>query len=153
MNTIQFMVQPHREGDWSSGVRIIVDGQDLTQFVRATELPFASLEGRDSMAGKYAGLSPDGLVPPSKHFLGVPAKAWYDYDSRIQIMGCECGEVGCWPLVCKILINEKSVVWSDFLQPHRAEGRKGVVWSYPDLMFEFDRRQYESALAQMGHAV
>lgn len=41
--------------------------------------------------------------------------------SKASLLGCSCGEVGCWPLQVSVMLNEKTVVWSDFLQPFRPE--------------------------------
>jgi len=35
------------------------------------------------------------------------------------LLGCQCGEVGCWPLEARISFNERSVVWDNFRQPYR----------------------------------
>ncbi|VTR76625.1 hypothetical protein [Cellulomonas hominis] len=71
-------------------------------------------------AGEYAGL--------------VPARLW--------LLGCDCGEVGCWPLEADVVLTDHQVTWSGFAQPHRP------AWSYAGVgPFVFDRRQYEDAVA------
>lgn len=128
---------------------IAVNGTNFAQIVRAHELPFAEAEGAPNIAGQYHGLAPHQVVPPSRHFLGEPTWGVYRYGERTQILGCECGEPGCWPLVCRIQATEDRVVWADFEQPHRS-GREPAhrPWRYQGFgPFEFDRKQYESALA------
>ncbi|MEA2562332.1 MAG: hypothetical protein QOH06_3836 [Acidobacteriota bacterium] len=58
--------------------------------------------------------------PPSQYFLGNPAWDIYCYGDKIQVLVCECGEQGCWPLVCRIEVGDDRVIWSDFEQPYRA---------------------------------
>ena len=61
-----------------------------------------------------------------------------------MLLGCECGELGCWPLMARIDVREGEIVWSDFEQPHRADS-----WSYQALgPIGFERNQYEDALAR-----
>jgi hypothetical protein len=101
------------------------------------------------MAGQYHGLAPEEVLPPSRHFLGDPSWGVYRYDGRTQILGCECGEPGCWPLVCEIRATETRVVWAAFEQPHRSYPKTThPPWTYDGFgPFEFDRKQYESALS------
>jgi hypothetical protein len=138
---------------WKSGeIVITVNGTTFAEIARAHELPFAQAEGHASIAGNYHGLEPDGVVPPSRHFLGEPTSSIYRYGDRIQILGCACGEPGCWPLVCRIETTEELVSWFDFEQPQRS-GRSGPHprWRYEGFgPFEFSRKQYESALAELA---
>lgn len=151
MEEIRFLAKPYRDGDRSGGIRLFVNGQNFADLVREQELRFATAEGSPSIAGAYAGLPPSpDVLPPSGHFLGRPTAALYDFDERVQILGCECGEPGCWPLVCRIQVTDERVTWSDFEQPHRSPS-SNRHWSYEDFgPFTFDRRQYEAALAAMG---
>ena len=97
------------------------NGTDLVELVRAQESPFAEAEGSPSIAGAYSGLAPGpDTLPPSWHFLGEPSDRLYAYNGKVQVMGCECGEPGCWPLVCRISADAETVTWSDFEQPHRS---------------------------------
>lgn len=151
MDTIEFEVTSR--GDWR-GDRILVriNGRGLVDLAQEHEAPMAEAEGRRSIAGDYAGL-PVGpkTCPPSRHFFGEASNPIHEYGERIEILVCECGEPGCWPLVCKITVNERIVVWSDFEQPHR-RGRRGLAtWSYDGFgPFRFARKQYEKALGELG---
>jgi len=92
--------------------------------------------------GGYGGLALDapGLHPG--HYLGEAAHAGWTY-----VLACECGEVGCWPLECRIEVTRDEVVWSAFRQPHRD------AWDYAGFgPFVFDRRRYEAAVAALGAA-
>jgi hypothetical protein len=148
MDRIEFIRRPYREGDWDSGIQIKINGRDLVELVRAAENAFAYKEGSPAIAGAYAGLPlGDDTCPPSRHFLGEPSARLYRYDRKTQILGCECGEVGCWPLLCLIEASKTRVKWSQFEQPHRSGMRTKAQWSYDELgPFEFDRGQYERAL-------
>jgi hypothetical protein len=148
VDLIEFTSRPFRDGDRGSGIQIEINGRDLVDLVRAVENPFAYKEGAASIAGAYAGLPPnDDTCPPSKHFLGEPSDAIYRYELKTQVLGCECGEPGCWPLLCLIETGPTRVRWSKFEQPHRTDKRSKNPWRYDELgPFEFDRSQYERAL-------
>ena len=154
MDLIEFTGRPYRDGACDSGIQIKINGRDLIDMVRAVENPFAYKEGHASIAGAYAGLPPDDdTCPPSRHFLGEPSYAVYRYEAKTQVLGCECGEPGCWPLVCLIEAGPARVKWSQFEQPHRAGNRSQNPWRYDELgPFEFERCQYERALEALRRA-
>lgn len=124
-------------------VEIFINDRNLVEIVREVELHFCAQEGRPHRAGKYVGLSPEEIFLPSPRLLGEPT-TFYDYDSskgKIAVLGCGCGDVGCWPFWVKIKVREDVVIWDGFEQPHRP------AWRYDGLRpFVFDRRQYFSAL-------
>jgi hypothetical protein len=39
----------------------------------------------------------------------------------VYLLGCDCGEVGCWPLSAHIETEGESVKWTTFQQPHRSQ--------------------------------
>lgn len=122
--------------------RILVNGKDLAELAGDVERPFASAEGHPEIAGQYQGLAWHEVAAPSRHLLGEPL-AWTmaDENERVTLLGCECGEAGCWPLVARIELDDETVRWSNFAQPHRP------TWRYDSLgPFTFDRRAYEEAL-------
>ena len=124
-------------------VEIFVNDRNLTDVLREVELPFAAREGKPDLAGRYVGLPPEEIYLPSPRLFGDPA-TYYDYDyldGKIAVLGCVCGEVGCWPFRVRITLREDVVVWDGFEQPHRR------TWRYDELRpFVFDRTQYLSAL-------
>ncbi len=125
-------------------VRLAVNGADLVDLVRDVELPFASADDEVDLAGSYTGLHPDALLPPSRHLLGSPAAGLFDGE-KAYVLGCTCGEAGCWPLLARIQIHDRTVSWSDFENGFRSE------WKYEGLgPFNFDRAQYEAALRSPG---
>lgn len=151
MDTIAFLKRPYESGSRDGGVRILVNGRDLAELVRAVELPFARGEGEESIAGTYCGLPLGDVSPPSRHFLGEPSSDLYCYDEKVQILGCQCGEPGCWPLLCRITIGTETVTWTEFEQPHRTGRNSRAAWSYDRLEpLEFDRRQYNAAVEELA---
>lgn len=63
----------------------------------------------------------------------------------MELLSCKgCLEPGCWPLQARVIIGADTVSWQDFWQPHRP--RRSYVGFGP---FEFDRRDYESAIADL----
>jgi hypothetical protein len=149
---IEFDALASREGDSSLGIRIRINGRDLRDLLREVETPFAAAENVPEIAGLYTGLPLDRYTrPPSRHFLGAPLHALYIYGTKTQILQCECGEPGCWPLLCRIEASDAHVAWSGFEQPHRGPGRTPAAWAYETLgPFSFERGQFEAALALLG---
>lgn len=90
----------------------VIDGTSLVDLVKGYE----TARGW-SPAGGYAGLLPDILDcrDLTEYFAG---KSWRD-DTRIWVLGCDCGEPGCWPLETQIDITGSTVTWSRFKQPYR----------------------------------
>ena len=142
------MVEFHEEGSGSvPTLAIIVDGIDLIELVRRTEQPFAEAEGSPSIAGQYRGIWIDYVAPPSKHLYGDPSQPVYLDGDKVQVLECECGEPGCWPLMCRITVGSDRVTWSDFEQPHRRGKPTQAAWQYDRLgRLEFDRVEYENAV-------
>ncbi|WP_387971248.1 hypothetical protein [Glycomyces rhizosphaerae] len=122
-------------------VGIWVDGVRLEELARPVELPFAEVEGKPDLAGSYEGLAAgDDILWPSRHFLGEPSLSNFD-DGDTVLLGCTCGDWGCWPLVADVAVTETAVSWSRFRNGHRGN------WDLKELgLFVFDRAQYEAAL-------
>ena len=131
-----------------AGVSIVINDRDLRDIVRAVELPFATQEGSPQIAGAYAGLPPEIVFLPSRHLLDRPDALYSEDDSRVHVLGCECGEPGCWPLAVHVDVRDHEVVWRDFHQPHRGPEAKAGCWKYDAMPeFRFDRKSYERALS------
>lgn len=128
-------------------VSIFINGRDLVQIVREMELSFAARDGNPDLAGSYVGLPPNEVFLPSRRFLGEP-ETYDDKDSpddKLAVLGCGCGEVGCWPLLVCITLRKEAVLWSGFEQPHRRH------WRYEELgPFLFDLSRYLDALQRPG---
>jgi hypothetical protein len=95
--------------------------------------------------GAYGGLIPAyyryGAL--DEHFLG---KATPGLGTKTAVLGCECGEVGCWPLMTRITPTGNLVVWDSFEQLHRPT-RDYTAFG----PFLFDRAQYDQALDALLH--
>ena len=124
-------------------VDVFINGRNLADILREVEMPFAAREGKPDLAGSYVGLPLEEVFLPSPRLLGEPA-TYYDHDypeGKIAVLGCVCGDVGCWPFLVRIKLQEDAVVWDGFEQPHRR------AWRYDEMRpLVFDRAQYLSAL-------
>ena len=142
MNCVAFRVTEEDYGTGRHrGVLPVIDGVPLVELARRVEEPAASAEGHPDLAGSYAPLLSEGL--PMKHFLGRPSLSWFD-DGDTVLLGCSCGDWGCWPLTATVHADARFVHWSHFRTGHRD-------WDLGDLgPFRFERRAYERALADAG---
>ena len=134
-NHIELRVEPTR--DFGPAVDVIIDGFSLIELLRAIELPHAIEQKREDIAGSYAGLQPC---------------EWRDLSAtddagRRAVLGCTCGEVGCWPLRVRVETAATTVTWRDF------HGPLGPESIYAGLgPFVFDRARYEAEVARVaGH--
>jgi len=121
----------------------MVDGEPLTarihRFERAT-----GMETRDISYG--------GLIPASYRFGSASVHYFAGSESVVAdgkspVLGCECGEWGCWPLLARVVVDQDAVTWTDFEQPHRRD--RDYSGFGP---FVFDRRAYEEAVAAIADA-
>jgi hypothetical protein len=115
----------------------VVDEVSLVSRVKE----FEESRGYDP-AGAYGGLVPSyfhyGELP--KYFLGKEERQWPRPD-HLWLLGCDCGEVGCWPLTARVIVGNDTVSWTDFAQSHRPD------WDYSDFgPFVFARDQYDRAV-------
>jgi hypothetical protein len=62
----------------------------------------------------------------------------------IYLLGCACGEVGCWPFIASVYHKDDSISWDGFVQPYRRER------DYSEFgPFTFSRVQYEDAVKDL----
>lgn len=142
VNVVEFKVVDQVLADMSAPVvGIWVDGVRLEELARRVELPFAAAEGKPHIAGSYAGLTArDDIRWPSRHFLGESSLSNFA-DGDTVLLGCQCGDWGCWPLVADVAVTEAAVSWSHFRNGHQE------AWDLNELRpFVFERAQYEAAL-------
>jgi hypothetical protein len=153
---LRLTVRPRRGGQGVQETVIAINGRDLGDLIRETELPHARAEGHAGLAGTYSGLPPELAFAPSKHLLGRPDALYSelvrrDTATKAAVLVCECGEPGCWPLCVRIDVAHDVVTWSDFEQPHRSAATDRSCWTYETVgPFTFERGAYESALATPG---
>lgn len=120
-----------------------VDGVMLTRLVEQ----FEEMHGLNDPAGEYGGLILQlfRYGPLDLYFLGKSETPYFaNSPGRIFVLGCECGEVGCWPLTCWVDVRDHAVTWQRFEQPHRPTRDYSAFGP-----FEFDREQYEDALRSL----
>lgn len=120
----------------------VVDGSPLTDLIHAFERE-ARVETR---AVSYGGLVPAFFKfgPARVHFTASQG-AFVNPSGKVPLLGCECGEWGCWPLLARIAATEDQVRWSDFEQPFRADRDYSAFGP-----FVFDRQDYDRALAMLS---
>jgi len=139
VDTVRLVVDD-RSG--TTEITISINGTSLIDLARTVEQPWADREGKPQLAGSYMGLGPWALGGSSMHFLGSPHAVWFN-DGDTVLLGCDCGEWGCWPLVADIIASDAEVVWTRFRQGHRD-------WDLSALgPFIFDRAHYELALQRL----
>jgi hypothetical protein len=117
----------------------VVNGAPLTQLIKSFE------DGQQfEPAGGYGGLVPQffDYGPLDRYLMGdcEPDSYWARLGS-IYVLGCDCGEVGCWPLLCRVTLDSDAVVWDRFKQPHRPERDYSQFGP-----FVFDAAQYRTAV-------
>ena len=77
--------------------------------------------GYEPWAG-YAGIALEhyDFGHLQRYFLGQEVGSWTE-DGDAWLLGCNCGEVGCWPVAVRISVSADTYTWSHFGQPHREE--------------------------------
>ena len=116
----------------------VVNGRSLIDLVADFEKA-----RRWELAGDYSGLVPASFSfgDLTQYYLGRAARQWPG-PGRAWLLGCDCGEVGCWPFDARIDVTDDLVLWQDFHQPHRAARD---YRSFGPLVF--DRSEYDRAVA------
>jgi hypothetical protein len=92
-------------------------------------------------AGSYAGLILSFLNfgQLDQHYEGRGFDA-----PQAVVLGCGCGESGCWPLLVSVTTEPGYVTWSEFSQPHRPN------WDYAGMgTYRFERWQFDQAVQDL----
>lgn len=141
MTSIAFHVEPFEENADVHLVTPVVGGVSFAEWVEEYERD-RELEP----SGGYGGLIPEYFQfgSASTHFLAAEG-AFVDEEGRVPLLGCSCGEWGCWPLLSKIMCDEGHVRWSSFRQPHRPNRDYGGFGP-----FVFARSDYLAALETLS---
>jgi hypothetical protein len=113
--TLSFVIEPLEEGNPALSMVPVVNEIRLTKLVEEFER-----EHDYEPAGGYAG-----LVPSAYNF--GPLDLYFMAETRIEplekigyyLLGCVCGEVGCWPLTVRIVKSAEQIRWEGFKQPFR----------------------------------
>ncbi len=137
-----FAVEERSDLSGATEVVPVVDNEPLTTLIDA----FERARGYEPADG-YGGIIPSfyRFGPLDAHYLGRSAP---QPSAKVPLLGCECGEWGCWPLLATIRATDETVTWSDFEQPYR-KGRDYTEFG----PFVFDRAQYDEALARLTSAL
>jgi hypothetical protein len=145
MSTLAFDVRHRDEHNGLAEVVPVVDDTELTDLIHAFEKE-TGFETRDV---SYGGLIPGNFRfgPMAGHFLAMEG-AFVNEERKVPLLGCDCGEWGCWPLLALVTVGGDRVTWSRFEQPYRRE--RDYSGFGP---FHFDRRQYGHALADLESAL
>ena len=141
-NALDFELIPLGKG--ATELLAKVDGVSLVEEVAAFEA-----RRKYSPSGGYAGIIPAyfNFGDLRRYFEGHAERPWPS-PGRTCLLGCDCGELGCWPLTAAIAVSTDEVIWSDFAQPHRPK------WNYEGFgPFVFDRAQYADAVERAVEAL
>ncbi len=147
MDEVSFELAP-AGGNYADGlrqIRIEVNGTDLVDLVRQAELPSAQADDEEELAGTYVGLVPGYVrMDVASQFLGGAATSLFPGpEDKTALLSCNCGEVGCSPLLARVTVEDDTITWDEFEQPTRPD------WDYDGFGFTFSRPQYEQALLAM----
>jgi len=147
MDEVTFELAP-AGGDYADDltqIRIEVNGMSLIELVRRAELPSAQADDEEELAGTYVGLVPGYIrMDLAGQFLGGSGTWLYpEGEGKTALLSCNCGEVGCSPLLARVTVNDETVTWDEFEQPTRPD------WDYDGFSFTFERPQYERALMDL----
>jgi hypothetical protein len=134
---VSFSIEPF-EGVFA--ITPIVNETPLTDVVASFER-----EQNFEPAGGYGGLIPQWFKygPLDRYFWGdFEQNSYFAKMGSVYLLGCDCGEVGCWPLTARINVNGKTVTWDCFEQQHR---RNRDYSAFGPFVFDID--QYRKAVA------
>lgn len=120
----------------------VLSGTPLTELVSR----FEREHGFDP-TGAYGGLTRSWFEygPLDRYFMAESAGSHWEDLGGFYLLGCQCGEVGCWPLVGRIMKIGNTVVWDTFRQPHRPD--RDYSGFGP---FTFDAEQYKTVVNEIA---
>lgn len=116
-----------------------VDGLPLTELVDRFETGAAMQPAGNAYGGLV--LRHYRFAPMADHFRG---RSTGEMGPGTPLLGCACGDLGCWPLTARISVTEDAVVWDSFRQPHRKSRDYRAFGP-----FRFDRGEYDLALGNL----
>ncbi len=141
MDELRFDIKQNAAG--AAVVTPVINGRPLPELVGE----FERERGFADPTGGYDGIIPEFIRygPLDEYFLGRARDWLLTNPQRIYVLGCECGEVGCWPLIATVEVDDGAVRWSQFEQPHRSKR------DYSGLgPFEFEKGAYQRSLAPIA---
>jgi hypothetical protein len=130
-----------RDHSGAQSIMPCVDGEALADLVAEFERA-----NHFEPAGGYGALIPGWFRfgPLDQYFLGQVSSGYWAGLGGVYLLGCECGELGCWPLKCRIDLAAETVIWTHFEQPHRPKRDYSRLGP-----FVFGRAHYESTLLEL----
>ncbi len=137
--TLSFSIQPF---DGTRSVTPYANGKSLVEAVTAFER-----EQCFDPVGGCGGLIPDyfNYGPLDKYFLGdFEPDSYFANLGSIYLLSCDCGEVGCWPLMAHVETLGETIQWNLFQQPFRKE--RDYSGFGP---FVFDAYEYRKTVAAL----
>lgn len=135
---VRFEVRPWRDVPYPGRELLpYIDNVSLVDLVSG----FEHAAGYD-VPGEYAGIVLDHFEfgDLNAYLMGRPDTAYWTKRGPIVLLGCDCGELGCWPLETRVLVDDDLVTWQGFAQPFRPTRDYGSFGP-----FTFRRSQYERA--------
>lgn len=125
--------------DVSKAVEIYINDTKLVDILHEIEIPYATNEGKPSLAGSYGHLTPKELFD---NLTNSKAPDEYNEEFGNEILCCGgCGDSGCWSVYVFISYDDYYVYWYKFRHNHRD-------WKY-NISYKFDRKEYEKSLEDL----
>jgi hypothetical protein len=117
-----------------------IDGVSFGELVSG----FEHVAGYD-LAGRYVGIVLDhfNFGDLASYLGGQPDSSYWAAHGAIALLGCNCGEVECWPFEGQVLTVGDLVIWRGFTQPQRPKRDYGSFGP-----FVFRRTQYVHAVRE-----
>jgi hypothetical protein len=146
MDKIHFKISRFRK---AITIGIEINGRDFIDMVREIERPFASV-----FAGAYQGIFPWSNFDPVRYFL-AEEDVFLDSNGKLAVLGCTCGEVECWPMMTRISVNQETVSWTNFEQPHRGpRAPKGHFAAFLQIIYIFSSVfGFDSLTSQLSSSI
>ena len=151
MSTIAFAVEARPDLNGGGRSDELPDTVEVVPVVDATRLTdlihnFERETRMERRAVSYGGLIPAFFKfgPARVHFTASQG-AFVRPPGKVPLLGCSCGEWGCWPLLARVTTTAVEVRWSDFEQPFRRDRDYSAFGP-----FVFDRQDYDRALATLS---
>jgi hypothetical protein len=138
---LSFAIEPLSDDDSVRSIVPIVNGVRLTTLIKEFES-----EHQFEPVGGYAGIVPTHFNFGALDQYSMALNSTLP-DHRCYLLGCECGEVGCWPLEARIVVSDQKTAWESFRQPFRPERDYSCFGP-----FKFDLEQYRRSVAELASA-
>lgn len=154
MHRLDVKIQEFEVAEWIDGkgkaAVIYVDGIPITEYLAQFEPSIGSDSSPSrSPYGRWIGINPDDVIPTGSAFLGEADEKFADSGTRVPVCACsECGMYWCDGIWARVLFDEKTVRWTDFVA--NPELNPIALTSIPDLIF--DTHEYREAFANSPKA-